>query len=167
MDSNFGLYVIDKSGFAVLSVTDANGDPYSIPLSVVRNGNNLYFHSAKAGMKVDLFQNEPQVRLAFVCDVQIPDNHTHEQLLALKEDGKAAEITSKVFTTEFASAMVDGTITVVTDENEKQEALRLICEKYTPDKMFLFDTAIASGMKLTNVYRISIENITAKTDGID
>lgn len=43
----------------------------------------------------------------------------------------------------------------------------MICRKYTPDKMALFDMAVTSGMKLTNIYRIAIERITAKRKKYD
>ncbi len=167
MDARFGLEVIDKSPFATLSVVDKNGDPYSLPLSVVRKNNVLYFHSAKAGKKVDLFSNKPRVSLTFVCDVCVPDFLSYEELNKLQEQGNGSEIASRVFTTEYASAIVIGTVSLIDADSEKREALRMICEKYTPDKMFLFDAAIKSGMKLTNVYSIAIETITAKRKKFD
>lgn len=84
----FGIKVIDKA-------------QYGLPLSVVRNGNLLYFYSAKEG------------------------------------------------------------------KDEKIKAMRSICEKYTPDKMKYFDSAINAGLNRTNVYKMKIENITAKRKKYD
>lgn len=43
MDREFGLKVIDKATYGVLAMVD-EGKPYCIPLSIVRDGNTLYFH---------------------------------------------------------------------------------------------------------------------------
>lgn len=44
MNREFGLEVIDKSIYGVLSIVADDNEPYSIPLSIVRDGNKLYFH---------------------------------------------------------------------------------------------------------------------------
>ena len=49
MDKDFGLEVIDKSKYGVISLVDNNNMPYSVPLSIVRDGDMLYFHSATVG----------------------------------------------------------------------------------------------------------------------
>lgn len=56
---------------------------------------------------------------------------------------------------------------MVDEEDEKITAMRLICEKYTPDKMNYFDTAIDAGLGRTNVYRVEIESISAKRKKYD
>ncbi len=50
--------------------------------------------------------------------------------------------------------------------------MRLICEKYTPNKMEYFDTAITAGLNRTNVYKVEMESISAKrkkydSDGVE
>ena len=45
--------------------------------------------------------------------------------------------------------------------------MRLVCEKYTPDKMEYFDMAIKAGLSRTNVYRVEIEAITSKRKKYD
>lgn len=168
MDRNWGLQVIDRAPFAVLSVTDTNGDPYAIPLSVARDGEYLYFHSARSGTKVDLLESQPLVCVTFVTDVNIPDLFSEEELAEMQtNEEKAGDIGSKVFTTEFASAIVYGEVEPVTTDEGKRRALEVICRKYTPDKMALFEMAVTSGMKLTNIYRIAIEQITAKRKKYD
>ena len=77
------------------------------------------------------------------------------------------KLISSVFTTEFESAIVTGMVELVEDEQEKIGAMRLICEKYTPSKMKYFDTAIAAGLKRTNVYRVGMESVTAKRKKYD
>ena len=53
MDRVFAFNIIDKSEYGVLSMLDDEGEPYGLPLSLVRYGDLLYFHSAKLGKKVD------------------------------------------------------------------------------------------------------------------
>lgn len=58
-------------------------------------------------------------------------------------------------------------VELVEDEKEKIKAMRLICEKYTPEKMKYFDMAIKAGLKRTNVYKVEIEEITSKRKKYD
>ena len=71
------------------------------------------------------------------------------------------------FTTEFESAAFSGTACEVTDIQEKIKALRLICEKYTPDNMENFEDAIAKSLDRTAVWKIRIENLTGKRKKYD
>ena len=75
MSREYGLSVIDRSAFGILSVKDPDNPdlPYSIPLSIVRLGEKLYFHSARDGRKYELLQDGPQGRIVFVDRVRVPD----------------------------------------------------------------------------------------------
>lgn len=168
MNEDFGKQVIDKARYGVVSMIDEDGIPHGLPLSIVRYGNNLYFHSAKDGKKVEILKNNPKVSIAFVGHVNIPENYTKDELDEIvKDESKAASLVSNVFTTEFESAIVKGEAKPVEDEEEKIKAMKLICEKYTPDKMKYFDKAIKAGLNRTSVYRIEIEEITAKRKKYD
>lgn len=167
MSREFGNRIIDCSEYGVLSVDD-EGVPYSLPLSIVRHENKLYFHSAKQGKKVELLKDDTYVRVVFVGKVHVPDNFTSEELEDMSKDSsKGIKFISSVFTTEFESAIVMGKVNIVENEDEKIRVLRMICEKYTPDKMNYFDIAIKSGLDKTNIYCIEIEEITAKRKKYD
>ncbi|HHV38696.1 MAG TPA: pyridoxamine 5'-phosphate oxidase family protein [Tepidimicrobium sp.] len=168
MDREFGLRVIDKARYGILSMVGEDGEPYGVPLSIVRAGEVLYFHSAKEGRKVHILKENPGVSIAFVGETRIPENYTKEELDEMaKDDSKAKLLISNVFTTEFESAIVTGTVKLVKDEDEKIRAMRLICEKYTPTKMKYFPMAIKFGLGRANVYRIEIRSITAKRKKYD
>ena len=164
MSREFGLEVINRAAYGVLSVVDSDGAPYALPLSIVRDGENLYFHSARAGHKVELFNHEPSATIVFVGRVEVPDVYTSEVLESLQEGDSRlfGSMLSRIFTTDFESAIVKGQVIRVADHEECVHALRLICEKYTPEKMDLFDKAVESGMPHTAIYRIKIDMITAK-----
>ena len=57
MNKEFGYDLIDRSAYGVLSMVDENNGPYAIPLSLARKGEFLYFHSAKDGRKVHIFES--------------------------------------------------------------------------------------------------------------
>lgn len=163
MSKEFARTLIEHSTYGVLSVIDKEGNPYGLPLSIVCQGEKLYFHSAKGGKKVEAFEDGKQVCVTFVGKTKIPELFSEEELQGfLKDESKGSTLSSKVFTTEYESAMVFGKIHLVTDQPEAIEALRLICQKYTPSKMEYFDLAIKSGLSRTNIYRVDIEEITAK-----
>ncbi len=168
MSKEFGIEVIDKSRYGILSMIGEDNEPYGIPLSIVRHGNILYFHSAMDGKKVKTFEKNPSVSVAFVAETKIPETYTKEELDEIvKDETKTILLISKVFTTEFESAVVIGKVKLVNDENEKIKAMRLICEKYTPTKMDYFPMAIKAGLRRTNVYSIEIEEITSKRKKYD
>src|SRR5699024_2469829 len=111
MNREFGLKVIDKANHGILSMVDKEGDPYGIPLSIVRNENTLYFHSAMDGKKVKIFKDNPYVSVVFVGQTRIPENYTKEELNEMtKDELKAVLFISSVFTTEFESAIVKGNV---------------------------------------------------------
>lgn len=168
MNRDFGLKIIDKSSYGVISMIDIENKPYSLPLSIVRDEDMLYFHSAKQGKKVDLLKNDSHVRVVFVGATNIPENFSKDELEEMSKDSaKATTFISKVFTTEFESAVVSGKVNIVENREEKTKALKLICEKYTPDKMDYFHIAIKAGLDKTNIYSIKIEKLTSKRKKYD
>lgn len=141
MSKEFALSVIDKCEYAVLGISDENGVPYCVPITIVRDGNTVYFHSAQQGLKVDCIARDNRACLTCVGD-------THR-------------LTDK-FTTEFESAIARGIITQVENDSEKIYALRLLCQRHTPTNMAAFDGAIARSLSRTAVFAIELEQITGK-----
>ena len=172
MSREYGLSVIDRSAFGILSVKDPDNPdlPYSIPLSIVRLGEKLYFHSARDGRKYELLQDGPQVRIVFVDRVRAPALFSEKELQDLSDQGKYGDYLSKVFTTEFSSAIVTGRVENIDYADKADEfrlAMRAVCEKYTPDKMDFFDSALDFSLKRLAVFSISIDSITAKRKKFD
>ena len=60
------------------------------------------------------------------------------------------------FTLEYKSAMALGKAEIVTDDNEKREALRAICQRFLPKHMEAFEAAVERSMKRTAVVRITL-----------
>lgn len=130
-----------ESEFAVLCMNDADGKPYGVPISPVLVDNTVYFHCAPDGKKLECIAFQPDVCL--VCAdgvVPIPEQYS----------------------TAFHSAIAFGTASIVQDEAEKIEALRLICEKYAASNMAGFDEAISRSLHRTWIVRIDLSQITGK-----
>lgn len=141
MDEAFALGIADKCEYAVLSMTDSDGAPYCVPVTIVRDGRAIFFHCAREGKKVDAMRRDPEVCIACVGDTR--------------------RATDK-FTTEFESAVIRGRAEEVLEDGEKVRALRLLCQRHTPANMANFDTEVRRSLARTAVWRVAIRTITGK-----
>ena len=166
MSREFALQVVDKAKYCVISVIDTEGNPYGFPISHVRKGDDLFIHSARKGKKVEIFTANHSVSVTCVGESEVPqlfDDKTLDGFI----DGSKSVFGSKVFTTEYESAIIQGTIRLIEEPEAKTEALRLLCEKYTPTKMKYFEYAIEMSLNATNIYAIHIDDITGKRKKFD
>lgn len=141
MPEEFAWEVVDKCEYAFLAMTAEDGSPYGLPVTIARGGRAIYFHSALEGRKVECLRRSPRVCLSCVGDTRVPP-------------GK--------FTTLFESAVIFGRAEAVTEDEEKIHALRLLCQRHTPDNMENFPRAIAKSLDRTGIWRITVEEITGK-----
>ena len=140
-DEKFALEIADKCEYAVMAVSQGDGTPYCVPLSIARHGESIYFHCAYEGQKIDALKGNPHVCISCVGDTR-----------RLSDE----------FSTEYESAIIFGTAEQVESEEEKIHALRLICERHTPLHMDAFDSAIESSLKRTAIWKVHIDTITGK-----
>ena len=141
MSREFALAVVDKCAYSVMATVNSDGSPYCIPLSPVREGEWLYFHSALEGQKIDNLRRESRVCVTCVGDVKaVP--------------GK--------FSLYYESAVIKGTASEITGREEKIHALGLISRRYTPDNMAAFDETIERELEHTGVWKIRIDEISGK-----
>lgn len=143
--AEIGLEIVDKCVYATLGCANADGSPYCVPLSIAREGENVYFHCATQGKKLDNLRRDNRVCVSCVGNTAYPPGE---------------------FTVDFESAVIIGSASEVSDNDEKIRALKLLCERHTPDNMSNFDQAIKSSLKITGVWKIKIEEITAKKKGL-
>lgn len=140
MNSVWALEVMHKAPYITVSFTDATGRPYGLPLSLASaDGVNWYFHCALEGKKLDAIKIHPEVCLSAVtrCTPTVgPKDAT--------------------FTLQYKSAIAFGKATIVEDDAEKTEGLRLICERFLPDHMAAFDSSINRSLHRTAVVRITL-----------
>ena len=141
MSEEFAWEVVDKCEYAFLSMTAEDGAPYGLPVTIVRKGKQVYFHSAMEGRKVRCLRANPRVCITCVGDTAIQQDR---------------------FTTLYESAVAFGSATEVTEDEERIEALRLLCQRHTPDNMAGFDDAVRRSLARTGIWRITVEEITGK-----
>ena len=140
MDATFALEVLDKAPYITVSFTRPDGSPYGVPLSLARTDEKtFYFHCALEGDKLDCIAVNPIVALSAVtkCTPTVGP-----------KDGS--------FTLQYKSAMAVGKAELVTDRDEKIEALRAICQRFLPHHMDAFDAAIARSLERTAVVKITL-----------
>jgi len=119
------------------------GGPYLVPLSFGWDGRRLYFHTARAGHKLDLLALDPRVCF----------NALHEVRL-LRHPESACSWT-------FAYHSVSGTGRVVelTDPAERRAALDEIMRHYGGPGAWDYAAATLAG---TRVWAIEVETMTGK-----
>ena len=106
-DRSFAFDVIDRCGHGVAALSTGGEGPYCIPLSLVRVGDDLFFHCALEGRKLDLLRRDPRVCVTFVAA---------DQPAYLPE--------SNMYTTFFQSRQGEGTEAVKIPEASKASAPR-------------------------------------------
>jgi len=99
--------------FGVLSMIDAEGNPYGIPLNFVWDGaDSLYVHCAPEGKKLRALAAHPAVSFCIVGQVKLA---------------------SSKFTTEYESVVLQGQARVGLTAEERMHALELLIDKLSPD----------------------------------
>ena len=140
MPADWALEVMRKAPYITVSFIRPDGTAYGLPLSLAStDGKNWYFHCAPEGEKLDAIAAHPEVCLSAVtkCAPTVGP-----------KDGS--------FTLQYRSAVAFGRATLVTDEQEKIEALRAISERFLPQHMDAFDEAIRRSLYRTAVVRITL-----------
>lgn len=139
-DTVWALDVFDRAPYITLSMTRSDGTPYGLPLNIVRKDDiTFYFHCAGEGEKLDCIKSNPAVSLS-----------------AVSKCSPKYEEEKQNFTEHYHSAVAIGNAEIVTDDSEKIEALRLICERFLPKYMEHFDDAIRRSLDRTTVVRITL-----------
>lgn len=139
-DAAWALEVFDRAPYTTVSMLRPDGTPYGLPLSVVRKNDQVfYFHCAGEGEKLDCIKSNPGVSLSAVskCTPKFEEEKNN-------------------FTEYYHSAIAIGKASLVEDNEEKIEALRLICERFLPNYMDHFDKAIERSLSITTIVRIDL-----------
>lgn len=152
MPAEWAYEILDKAPYITVAMTDEDGSPYAVPLSLARvDDKTFYFHGALEGKKLDILRKKPKVWLSAVT--------TCKPTVGPKDDS---------FTLEFKSAMAQGIAEIVTDETEKVTAMRAICERFLPKHMDAFDVSLARSIGHTAIVRITLtESPTGKRKQYD
>ncbi|MEG6523315.1 pyridoxamine 5'-phosphate oxidase family protein [Desulfotomaculum sp. 1211_IL3151] len=132
--------VMDRCTNGVLACLGDEGFPYAVPLSYVYYNDKIYFHSAKAGHKIDAISNYPKVSFSVI------DEDT---------------IVSEKYTSYFRSIIAFGKARIV-EGDERLEAFKALVEKYSGDQPEEAKRKEIIGCSQAYIIAIDVEHITGK-----
>lgn len=104
--------ILYRGTSGVLALHGDDGYPYAVPISYVYTRKKLWFHSAKAGHKIDAVLRDAKASFCVIDQDRI-----------MPEE----------YTTYFRSVIAFGTIRILEDEAEKRTAIEQLAVKYAPD----------------------------------
>lgn len=140
MDQNKTSDLIVNGEYGVVSTLGDDGYTYGVPVSYVFKNDAIYFHSATTGHKLDNLKSHDKVSFTVV-------DHT--------------EVIPSEFSTYYQSVIAFGKASIC-EENEKEEALVWILQKYSPDFIEWGKEYIKKAAKNTVIVKIDIEHMTGK-----
>jgi len=144
-DASFAMEVLRDCEYATLATINTDGTPYCIPISIVSEDNTVYFHCATEGQKLLNISKNNSVCISCV-------RHT--------------KTVPEKFTLEYESAVMTGTCSIVTDDDEKIRVLKKVGEKYAKSEMDHVGAKIAKSLHNTCVCKVNIIQITGKANTV-
>jgi hypothetical protein len=134
------IEILRKGEYGILSMCTANNGAYGIPLNYVLVNNEIYFHSATEGSKLDFLLNNNKVSFCVVGNT---------------------EILPAKFATIYESVIVFGNASLVNGD-EKKEGLMHLVEKYSSAYIHEGDEYIEKYYSKVKVMKLSIESFSGK-----
>ncbi len=131
--------ILRRGKVAVWAVDGDEDYPYAVPVNYVFHDGAVYIHCASQGHKIDAILRNPK------CSICVID----------KDD-----VIPEKFTSYFRSVIAFGQAEILTDRQEKIDALLRLSEKYSPG----IDPAneIDRFIKVVCIVRINLESVTGK-----
>ena len=129
-----------------LGTVGADGYPMVKPLNFAFTDQRLYFHTARAGEKIEDIKRDP--RVCFEADLPIA------LVQSRGEPCKAKYL--------YRSVIIKGRARIVEGRDEQLAALRMLMEKYQPGGGY--GAFLEEKLLITGVVCIDIEEITGKED---
>ncbi|MDO4952345.1 MAG: pyridoxamine 5'-phosphate oxidase family protein [Synergistaceae bacterium] len=133
--------VVQEAEYITLALSAPGGSPYAVPVNHVFDGENLYFHCAKEGLKLDCIKNSPCVAFNALSQAEYYQNPE-----------------KRVYTTHYKSVSGRGTAEILTDTAEKIKALELVRDKFIRGAYTVNETIADS----VCIVKIHIEEIYGK-----
>ncbi len=132
--------LLESAEYGVLSMSSDQSEPHGIPLNFALKDNNIYFHCAVEGKKVEILSSNPRVSFCVVG---------------------ATEVLPEKFSTKYESVIVTGIAEEVFGE-EKREGLALLIHKYSYDYAEEGKKYVDKSAEHTKVFRIDMDSMTGK-----
>src|ERR1035437_5299422 len=124
----------------------SNDQPYIVPLNFGYENNELHFHCAKAGKKMDMIQKNNNVCFEIETDTEL-----------IKREHACVG-----WTMYYSSVLGFGKASVIDDIDEKKRSLDIIMKHYTGKSEFDYTQKNLRGV---GIIKVVIENMTGKKNG--
>ncbi len=140
--------IVENTPHAVIATTDASGTPYAVQITPVLSGDVIYFHTSADpnGRRTQNLLQNPKVSLCYTGYSSI----AHEDV-------------PRNFSVNYASAVVAGHASLVTDEDERKRAAFAIMQHHTPEAspedMEKYYVMMNQGIA---IWKVSIDAISGK-----
>ncbi|MFM9412833.1 pyridoxamine 5'-phosphate oxidase family protein [Peptococcus simiae] len=135
---------LPTASYGILSLIDAQGRPYGVPLNYVYVAGRqaLYFHAAKSGRKIDAIRAHNRAHFTVVLN---------------------ESVMPEFFVTNYDALMLEGTVRVVEDEDERLMAITALCDQLAAGEARR-DEVIAGSLPRTAIVRFDIEAVSGKAN---
>lgn len=140
IDKEAALRILNDGEYGILSTSGSDNQPYGVPINYCLIDNQVYFHCAVEGHKLENIGQNPKVSFCVV--------------------GETCVLPSK-FGSEYESVIVFGHIAEVLDD-EKRRGLEGLLRKYSSEHFEAGLKYIDALIEKARVFRITIETITGK-----
>lgn len=132
--------ILKKNNYGILSLVLPDGTPYGVPINYGYKENKLIMHGALVGQKIDaiLHQSKACFTVVHTSDVDLPN-----------------------LTTNYASAMAFGKVSLVEDVQERRDLLIAMLEHYNVTEQMAQED-LDKATKRTAVLVLEIEALSAK-----
>lgn len=135
------MEILRQQNTGVLSMIDAEGKPYGIPINYALAGDRLLFHCAKQGRRTDALKANPY---ASFCVIH------HGDVMLEK------------FATDYTSVIVSGKVNFIQGEKEIKEAVYSFLDSYMPRDFPGIDEYVNKDIKDVLMFELIIEEIAGK-----
>lgn len=142
--------VLERGASGVLALKGGADDfPYAVPLSYVfvpaddaaEASGSLFFHCAKAGLKLDMLAQDDRVSFCVIDQDQV---------------------VPEKFTTLYRSVIAFGRLRVVEDRQRALAATRALGRKYNPGQEEALEQELSSGFSHMLVLELAVDALTGK-----
>ena len=133
--------ILNRNTSGVLALLGDDGYPYSVPLSYHLINNQLVFHGAKNGHKIDAMKNYDKASFCVIDQDQI---------------------VPEKYTTYFRSVICFGKMEIIEDDTLKKELVSKLAGKYRPDFIEERDKEIDREFRQLCVFVLNIDQMTGK-----
>ena len=141
LSNEAAVEILERNTGGTLALLGDEGYPYAVPLSYVYADGKIYFHSAKAGHKIDAIKN---------CE--------KASFCVIDQD----QIVPEKYTTYFRSVIAFGKMRLVEGEEEMRRIATVLAMKYSAEFAEGIPAEIDDCIKSMAILELSIDHMTAK-----